>query len=392
MRKKLLVVLPLMLLGSVFAQKSSSLIVSEEDRKAADALVFYSEDLREAILEVSLIPQVIMKIAELQRGSNSAFRKIVSRLSRKDQSELWELIRYPDLIFEITTGMKKKEDQLRNIAKPFSPEIQDIAAKFGRKHYKLLKKINKKTEKTEKSMDKLLESYPLKTQVSLRKLIRKPEILSLLQENIALTRRVGNAYRSDPEGLKKRISTFADEVDQKTEEVINGWKKTLEENPEAATELQAAAESFAKEKSLESLQTLSSDTKEIQVNIRYDPYPYWYGYPYWHSSSYWYPYPSYYHSGFYYGTGGAMVVIGMPSYSFAYWSYGSHYHHAHYSNFHSSYYRHVETHVNVPGGGGDAVKDWVDKNQDKLPPGFENLKGLENGKIDAAKSRYGGSI
>lgn len=208
---------------------------------------------------------------------------------------------------------------------------------------------------TKQAFETLIQPYPEKAQTAIRELVKMPEVLSILVDNIDLTILVGDVYQNDPDWLQEKARVLNIAVVRSQAEELEDYKKQLEEDPEAYQEMLEAADLFAKDNHIPK----SQQQPETTVKVVYS-YPYWYGYPYWYTYPYWAPVPYYYHTGFYIGPGGVVVVIGLPSYHYVHWHY-AYYPHRH-VHLHAHYHRHYRRHPHGHGGFHAAVNVNVNKN------------------------------
>ncbi|UCH96852.1 MAG: DUF3300 domain-containing protein [Candidatus Aminicenantes bacterium] len=222
--------------------------LSEKQQKAVEALVLYPEKVRNAVLEASLYPEILVKISNIQERSREKFKEILSPYNRKIQETIWDLVRFP-------------------------------------------------------------------------------EILSILTENISLTILLGDMYKNNPQQIKKQLEELQVEGARQQSQAVNSWRKSLEDDPEAMEEFQQAAEEYAREQGYDDEKMKISETEKVadtrtRVEVYYvNPYPYWFGYPYWYSYPRWYRYPYWYDWGFYYGPGGTVIIVDLPSYYYVDWHF-----------------------------------------------------------------------
>ena len=78
----------------------------------------------------------------LQKNSSQSFRDLVDKFSKEDQTNLWNMTRYPELISEIVTGEVKSKEELKLISKKYPQELESSIIKYGQKDYSTLSTIN----------------------------------------------------------------------------------------------------------------------------------------------------------------------------------------------------------------------------------------------------------
>ncbi|HSR41110.1 MAG TPA: DUF3300 domain-containing protein [Longimicrobiales bacterium] len=349
------------------AQENQALLkeMMEENRGAVDALVLYPDSVLHRILEASAHPQLLVRLGVIQEKSSSGFAALAADLPREEQEKLWELSRFPSLVDEIVRGGPKETSELATIAEGYPEEVRPVAIELGSGRYGVVAGLHELRETADAALEALVEPYSFRVREAVRGLLRYPEILSILTDNLEMTVLVGDAYARNPEAVLARAGELRVEAARRNSEAIDDWARELEENPDALEELEESAAEFAREEGHDpsSAPTVSSTTR---VTVTVDPYPYWFGYPYWYATPYWYPYPYWYHWGFYYGTGGTVIVFGMPTYHYTYWHFHGHHHHYRYPHLSDHWLRHHDRHRSVESGFGEAIEDWRDANEGKF--------------------------
>ena len=253
----------------------------DETPKAVESLALYPEDTRDAILGVCLHPELVAAAGELQAEISGDFQELLVDLPREEQQKLWELVRFPGLVDALAAGERKSASEIRELAKDYSEEIRTAAEQLGRDRTELLREIRGLRRRAELGVDALLRIYPLETQADFRKLLERPEILSLLHQNPELTRRLGDRYRRDPEETKQLLAELGRDAEERNREALEEWVRELEEDPEAEAELRQAAEEFALEQEIDPDQAAFSEPEATRVEVVHHYYTnYTYAYPY----------------------------------------------------------------------------------------------------------------
>lgn len=390
--KKLCVGLVIVVLAAAaIAQEEPRLLrkMIEEERSAVDAVLLYSEEVRNAIFEASVHPEALVRMQGMQQVSREAFESLVMELPENCRKMLWELARYPALVTALTAaGQRPSNDETTSLVNEYHEEIHEAAHYIVREEFDALVRLQRMNRDTESVFERLLESYSPATREALRKLVDLPEVLEILTDNMTMVVLVGDAYKKNPERVMERAAEMALGVARRDAEAQEAWSKRLQENPEAVAELERSSKEYAAEIGLETAPKTSLD-----VTVTYNPYPYWYGYPYWYASPYWYPYPYWYHAGFYYGPGGAIIIVGTPSYRYAHWHVRGHHHHYRYPHLSDSMVHHWQHHRDADGLS-DAVGGWVQANQDRMPKDWLRDDGkraerlAEHGRFEEAFERH----
>lgn len=302
------------------AQEQESLFkqLVEENKSSVDALVLYPSEIRESILEVCTHPEALVKLDRIQKKSSDYFREIIDDFSRKEQEQFYDLIRYPNLVYQLVEGGPKSREEIEEILKDFPPEIHEAALKRGRRSYSTLEDIENLNMQTQEAFNDLLSGYEPDIRHSIDKLIKHPEILSILTDDLDLAILVGDVYRKDPSMVLHKADSLQAIVAEEQANELEEWKKELENDPLALEEMEHAGRDFARENDYD---LSAKPEQEKDFTVHFYPYPYWYGYPYWYTRPFWYPYSYWYHTGFYYSSAGTVVIIGLPSFYYTTWFY-----------------------------------------------------------------------
>lgn len=76
----------------------------EADNAAIEAIVLYPEQIRTAIPEASLHPELIVRVASLQEAASASFDGLLAEYPRDQQQAIWDLTRFPGLIEKTRRG------------------------------------------------------------------------------------------------------------------------------------------------------------------------------------------------------------------------------------------------------------------------------------------------
>lgn len=334
--------------------------VREEDRSALETLALYQEPARTTLLEVARHPQTLIALERIQEGTRRDFNALIEPLAEEDRKQIWELVRYPALIGDLAVGGEKTRAEVEAIAQRYPEETRAAAVVIATEHRDLLLEIYALESAFQTEFDALVSGLPKAGEAAFRAILERPELLEILTAHMHLSVLLGEAYARDPERLDAALASVANDVATRTASAQEEWIRTLEEDPEARAELEAAAEAYAEEEAID-YEEVTETRYETQVNVVVHPYPYWFGFPTpffgFHVGFYsyaWYPwywYPSH-HFGFYYGPRHRVAVYGYPSHHFLSWyyGYGSHYDRyphlsRHFVRHHGTYHRYSHDRV-----------------------------------------------
>jgi len=343
---------------------------TKEDSAAINALALYPDSVRREIFTACEYPAIIENVASLQKNSSTAFADMVSSYSKTKQEDVWNLSRYPNLISRLVEGGKKSKEDIETILNDYPAEIHDVALKYGRDEYDLLKKVDDLQINTNQQFNDAIASYPPDVQKTFTDLLQLPEVMNLLNDHLALSVRVGDKYKRDPEWvMHKSDSTAAAEAKINAQQ-LQDWKQTLQQDSGAQNDMKAAANEYATDNGYKQSDVdAPMDSNQVDNTAVY-PYSYWFGYPTWYPYAYWYPYPYWYDWGFYYGPYGNLVVFGFPSFYFTNWYFCYPHHWNRYPYLGSAYIYHYYGANRLNTMSRQVVHNWVHANKSYLPAGF----------------------
>jgi hypothetical protein len=379
MRKKIVFNVSLLLLFSasrlvVQAQPEDALLkeLANANQQTIEALVLYPEDTRMAILEVTKYPSILIQVQEIKERTSLAFKALLEDFPTEEQSIFYELNRYPDLLEQLVQSRGQASAQKKAVA--VMPEaLQDRVLELIRAEPATLEKIFQLSQTAQIAFSKLLMEYPPVTQMAFEQLIRLPEVLELLSQDLRFTILVGDTYRKDSARIVTAMDSIHLVVAREQALELKDWQTTLEEHPTAAEELRLAGEAYANQnKDLESSPLLLDGyyNDDWLLNpIAISPYYYWFGYPWWEPIPRWYPYPWWWHWGGYYYNG-AWMIIYLPSYHFMHWYFRHPHHHRHYNHLSEQFVRHYNKHRRSGTTITMEVKDWQQQNRTVLSESF----------------------
>lgn len=327
-----------------------------DSRDELEALALYPDDIREAILEVCLYPELLVKIGAIQAKTRDSFHELIRYQSQQVQQNYWELMRYPGLVEKIVEGGQKTRSEIKKILEEYPTDIHEIALNYGVSRLQTLEKIAAINREADAALELLLENYQPATRDKVKLLLKFPEVLHVMVEHVDLAVIVGDYYKKDPEYVKVKADSMRLAVSQKHMKDAEIWKKGLEDDPKALAEFEAASKEFKGENGYSEIydpmypnptppeEKKKKESSQTDIHIYYDyyPYPFWFGYPVWFPHVYWYRYPYWYHWGYYYGPQSSILIFGLPSYYYFNWyfQYPTHYYRYPYlSDYIIRYYR-----------------------------------------------------
>ncbi len=344
--------------------------MSKEDSTALNALVMYPDTIRLDIFEACMYPAAIVNIATLQKNSSTEFATILADKSKEQQEDIYNLTRYPGLVHSLVLGGKKGYEEVKKILLNYPAEIHSTATKYTLDHFETLVKVENLQNQTNDQFEQIIADYSPVTKEAFRELIQLPEIISILNDHLDLTVRVGDRYKRDPQRVIHKADSANLAQTRENAQEVEQWKQSIKDNPEDAADLKSAGEEYAKENGYTQDEINITPSPDYVTTYTCYPYSYWFGYPTWYPYSYWYPYPFWFDCGYYYDAYGNLVIIGMPSYYFTYWYfyYPEHWHH--YPHLGNHYVNHYYGPRNSHSRNSSVVHRWVDDNKNYLPHDF----------------------
>jgi hypothetical protein len=360
----------LLLLLPTIAQNDKEIFfnIIEEDRSAINALVLYPQETRNAILQAAQKPEVLVKLENIQNQTRNEFIKLIESRSEDIQQNIYDIIRYPGLLSQLSDGRRKSEDEIRVILKEYPEEIHETAINIGRREHNLLARINELDKAAQTSFNNILSPYPANVQQAYRHLIELPEVIEILAQNMRMTVTVGDLYQREPQWVLKTLDSLQMDAAQESARETAEWKKRLEENPELLEEFRNSAESYARDKGFSEDEFMRHQNQmSVVQHHHYYSYPFWFGYPHWYPYSYWYRWPVWYDWGFYYGPGATIILTGMPSFYFTYWYLHHPRHHVYYPRLTNTFVSHLQNHPRSTTGVSAGVGTWVSDNRNIIP-------------------------
>ncbi len=366
--KSLFIALSILSSTFSFAQSYQDSLKKDDD-DIITSIAPYSADVRDAILNASQYSQKLVKIERIQARTSQSFQDLLASSTHEEQEKYYELGRYPDLIHQLVNGPPQTLDQVKPTLTSYPKEVSDAVSALYPMHLQELQSMDKIYQSSQKALEDIIKDLPSNVQGDFRKIVGMPEVMSLLTERIDLAVSLGDAYKNDPQGTKRRLDSLSTQINAQNQKDLDDYKKQVASDPQMQEEMKKSAQDFADSYSAngetqgpsdaaldqgqQPVQQQQDQSQPQVVNNYYgsnydsNPYPYWFGYPSWYASPMWYPRPLYYHTGFYIGAGGAIVVLGLPSRAYSGWFFNYGYQrYPRYYNYCNTYYNAHRTYVN----------------------------------------------
>jgi len=287
--------------GGAFAQ-SGKLETSEG---LNDAVASYDANVRQSILVASEYPSVLMQLQKSQDQTMSSFQKMIGKFRQKKQEWFYTVTRYPELMHQLAAlPAKQTKEEIYRLLPNQDPDLKEAAWKLYHNEKKNLAKLDNIRMSANSEFEKSVSHLNSSARVAFRDLQNRPDVLTLLTNNLNLTSKLGERYRTNSSELTNQLAMLHDKLEIQNQEQAAEFKKEMEKDKKAMKELEEASNAYKK--------------NSYYNSPYYNPYSYWFGYPYWYPYPMWYPGISWYYPGFSFGVGG---LYGFPSYGFSYWFY-----------------------------------------------------------------------
>lgn len=295
---------------------NSSLLVSAQSGKLetnsgmAQAVAAYDANVRQSILLASEYPQILTQLEKTQEETTASFQKMVGKFRQKKQEWFYTITRYPELMHKLAhLPARQTQEQVYKLLPHQDPDLKEAAWRLYKSEQKNLLKLDDIRMSANMEFEKSLVSLNSATREAFHNLQAKPDVLTLLTNNIDLTKQLGENYKSHPGEVSNQLAMLHDKLEIQNQQEAAAFKKQIESDPKAMKELREARNAYA-------------SNAYYYNNPYYYPYSYWFGYPYWYTYPMWYPGMFWYYPGFYFGAGG---LYGFPSYGFSFWFYNGGY-------------------------------------------------------------------
>jgi len=380
------------------AQESDQALINQvehDDQTAVDAISMYPLETRKAIFEVSKYPELIVRLNSMQSQTKSQFGGLLASLSKEEQEKIWNLTRYPSLISQIVLDHKKTEAEIKAILVNFPEEIHQTALDEGIKNYNLLLRISGQDSANQRSLDLLLKSYSPVTVSACRDIVKMPEILNTLYDNMQLTVVIGDLYKKSPGWVLTETDSINQVLTAQNTKETSDWQQSLTDDPQAQKQFTQASEDYAQDNGYQEADYSTPQTTDATDYSTY-PYDWWFGYPTWAPYAYWEPYPLWYDWGFYYGEGRKPHFFGMPSSYFMDWYFYYPENWSRYPELANHYYKYYNRHPNSRFSNpiSRSVNVWKSRNSDVVNANWDKddagrtKRFKEFGEMEVSRTKY----
>jgi hypothetical protein len=300
----LLTILLLALFFSAFAQSSRL----ETEKGLEEAIAPFDANVRAHILVASEYPEVLKQLRNSQTQTAETFQRMISRFRQKKQEWFYTITRYPELMHRLANlPAKQTQEEINKILPNQDPDLKEAAWKLYKNEKKSLARLDNIRMNANAEFERSISHLNSTAREAFHHLQSKPDVLTVLTNNIDLTARLGDHYKNNPAEVSNQLAALHDKLELQNERDAAAFKKQMESDPKAMKELRQASNAY---------------NANPYYSPYYYPYSYWFGYPYWYGYPMWYPGMFWGYPGFYFGLGG---LYGFPSYGFSFWFYNGGY-------------------------------------------------------------------
>lgn len=251
-------------------------------------LAQYPEQIREAACAVAVHPELLVRLARIQRQSSADFAGALDPYKRQDQEDLWELARFPGLIEGLAAVDSRDSEQVNALLDQYPDQIGPLARRWVRRDTRVLADIAALNQEAEASAAALLSAYPVEAQTQARLLLQYPELVEGLVDDLDQVVLLGDAYRQNPGSLRQELAHMPPPRGTRPALARRGQRPVAgEDEPELGRNARNRRYDY-------DLNGLDGPEVEAQVEVVHHrsyyeyPYPYWFGYPSWCGPSGWY--------------------------------------------------------------------------------------------------------
>lgn len=362
-----------------------------EDSTDINTIALYPKSIRDDLFKVSTHSEGIVKLNVIQKKSKEAFRKKLENLPKEVQKKVWNISRFENLIPQLLE--MDDNNNLETVLSKYPKAIHDDAVSVFVNNRDILPYLDHIYQDFETSFSIIISVYNSEDQLAFRHLMKTPELVGLLLDNLNLAVSLGDIYKTDSTLLHHQFDSLQTLLAQHQLKEKEEWKEEMTNNPEAQKEFIESTQEFDKELSY-TAEELKETDQASSPSFDDLPYSYWSGHPWWLEPDYWYPYPYWYHYGFYYRQH-RIIWIGIPSWHFIRWHFHHHFNYNFYPHFTNLLIEHYYFGPRRPASRHKVpIGNWIEQNRELLPDKFNSNRELrinsirELGKAEIDRERY----
>ncbi len=291
----------------------------KDDSETVNVIALYDNPIRTDLFVAAGTSEGVARISDLQKTSNEGFKRALSSYSKEDQARIWNMTRFGALIGRIVQSSNRDQATIDAILRDYPEEIHADARYTIANHPEVLASVDMIRRDFDRNLEIILGVYPDRTRQAFQNLVKNPDALTTLNDNMRMSVLLGDLYKRNPELVQSRFSELNLQLANRKAKDLEEWRAQMQSNPDAQSELKQSAQEFAESQGYAPSSYANTQPAYVEHYVS-TPYAYWSGYPWWYESPCWVPYPAWYHWGFYYSSG-SMVWYGTPSWYFLNWHF-----------------------------------------------------------------------
>ncbi len=291
----------------------------QDDSDVVSVIALYDTEIRSALFVGAGSPELVTRVGDLQKSSHESFKKAISAYTKEEQSKIWNLTRFPSLVSQLQQSSSRESAALDRLLQDYPEDVRVDAREIATKHPEVLGSVDLIRRDFEQRSAQILAAYSEPTRQAFGLLMKNPEAMSTLNDNMRMCVVLGDLYKRNPDLVRSRFQDMNIALVNRKAKDLEEWKAKMENDPDAQSELKQSARDFAESQGYAPQEYSETQPVVVEryVNVSY---PYWSGYPWWYETPCWTPYPYWYHWGFYYSSGRTMWY-GTPSWYFLSWHF-----------------------------------------------------------------------
>ncbi len=176
-----------------------------KNSKPVETLSLYPESVLNSVFEVAGQPGLLVKAADISQKLRNQLGSFVAQFPASDQKELWSILQYPKMVDDLVAGGVKSPDRLTRVLSRYPAGFRLPVFRLYNRAYPILYKARQLNQEIYRDLMALIQNYPAGTQEAFKKMVRFPEVLQLLDENLDLTILLGDAWKKNPGWLQSKM-------------------------------------------------------------------------------------------------------------------------------------------------------------------------------------------
>lgn len=179
-------------------------------------------EVQSAALRVAAEPALLLQLEGIQSWSSRSLARIIDAEPELEREDLATLAGYPEAIEDIVESEAGSPDALETVAADHPAEIREAMQRAGTRSFDALARIRALQRETESAFAGLLDGLDPTLAQSLEMLARDPVAMQAMQDDLATTIELGEAWQRDPFAVEAMLRE--DEIpSDATSEMGDSW-------------------------------------------------------------------------------------------------------------------------------------------------------------------------